>query len=206
MFKFNFYIKSEQLNTFLWTESNEPFKMSKLKTYSFRSNFMDYLSRITAQKGVNYFGFDVFDYEDKHHQKIASTTKGLFEPLSTCIQSSFHKKVMEDNIWSCLINSVEREALPEFVEEASSQSSSSHSKTISRSGSSSESEQGTVDEVSMITFYHFCEKPESTLRDDSFLARIKDYLKNRNNAATAKGNSKNASKLLLNQKKRRKRT
>lgn len=177
--------------------------MNRLKTYSFRSNYMDYLSKITAQKGVNYFGFDVFEYEDSNHKKVAGTTKGLFGPLSVAAGTNFYDMSIEDNIWSCLINCIEREALPEFVEEASSNHSSSKQQSLSSSHSSSEGEQGTVDEVSMITFYHFCAKPEATLRDDSFLARIKDYLQNRNKKGNSKGDT---GRRGLTQKERRRRT
>lgn len=164
---------------------------------------MDYLSKIAALKGVNYFGFDVFDYEEAAHKKAAAVTKGLFGPLSVALGSNFHEMNIDDNIWSCLTNSTERDALPEFVEEGSSKKSSSGQQSLSSSGSSEEEEECTVDEVSMITFYHFCAKPEATLRDDSFLARIKDYLQNRNKKGNSKGDT---GRLSLTKKKQRRRT
>jgi hypothetical protein len=175
LFKMVFYNRAEKLHIFIksfYTEDNGQLQIEKYEIVSFKSSYMESLSRICMEQSQNYYGFDALFFAEPKHQAQGVTLKNHLDELAEKLAPDFREMDPTENMWSCLANRVESDMMEdEYYEPSESASSGAGEEKAAESELNS-----TVDEVMFLNFYQFCEYPKNEAIKSSMIKRFKDII------------------------------
>lgn len=170
MEKVHFFFKMDQI---------QDSSLGKYEVIAFESSFLDNLSKIMNEDGKCYFGFDALYSETEEYRIKLNNLRTQLGELGVPYGSSIILKNVENSMWSSMSTKVQRDEksksegrdedeMSGFIEEPPEKSSNSES--------NEEEVFETVNEVSLLTFFHFCEKPTPESSKGNLVRRIKDML------------------------------
>lgn len=163
--------------------------LGKYEVISFQSGYLDCLSRIMKEKAKCYLGFDALHFHDEGMRIQMSNLKEHLGELGVPYDSNMALKTIDSSMWSCISSKIPREedkshytntdkVDSEIIEEDESISSSKRS-----SNSMQNYGYKPVNEVTLLSFYHFCEKPTGDTYKGNFVKRIRNMILFRNKSS-----------------------
>jgi hypothetical protein len=181
LFKFSFFNRAEKIHFFIKLDQVNEAALAKYEIISFQSGYLDCLSKIMRQSRKAYFGFDALHFDQESQRIQLGSLKEQLGEFSQALGSSLVLKRLDTSMWSCVASKVRRDDDPTLEEDSKSLSHEEPSKQEHESKDTiDELQYRTVDEVSLLSFYHFTEKPSHDHYKGSFVRKIRNMLLFRN--------------------------
>jgi hypothetical protein len=191
LFKFSFFNKAEKIHFFIKLDQLNESALAKYEIISFQSGYLDCLSKIMKQTRKCYFGFDALHFDNESHRIQLGSLKEQLGEFSQTLGSSLCLKRLDTSMWSCVSSKVKREKEPNSEEDSACSNSNiieedSKAEEVESKDSLENLQYRAVDEVSLLCFYHFCEKPTPAAYKGNFVRRIRNLLLFRNKGSIDK--------------------
>lgn len=186
LFKFSFYNKTEKIHFFIKMEQVQEQNLGRYEVISFQSSYLDCLSRIMKEKGKCYLGFDALHFHNEGFRIQMTNFKEHLGELGVPYDSNMALKTVDSSMWSCMSSKVPREegssrkSATEELESEIMEVSDSDDESKNEANSMDNFGYKPVDEVTLLSFYHFCEKPTGESNKGNFVKRIRNMILFRN--------------------------
>lgn len=128
-----------------------------------------------------YFGFDALHFDQDSQNIQLGTLKEQLGEFSQALGSTMIIKRLDTSMWNCVASKVRREEDSSVEEDSKFNIVEEDSKEeVESKDTIDDLQYRTVDEVSLLSFYHFCEKPSQETLKGNFVRRIRNLLLFRN--------------------------